>query len=38
MHDIMVDPGVLEMFGKLAENGDRLTDAFMLTKNRLKEL
>lgn len=38
MHDIMVDPGVLEMFKKLSENGARLTDAFMLTKNRLKEL
>jgi hypothetical protein len=38
MHDIPVEPPVIELFNKIATNEGRMTDVFMLTKSRIVDL
>jgi len=38
MHDIPLEPSVIEVFQRIASDRDRFTDVFTLTKERIKKI
>lgn len=38
MHDILLEPNVIDTFQQIATDRDRFTDVFTLTKERVKKI
>ena len=38
MHDINLEPSVIDAFNRIAQDRDRFTDVFTVSKERIKKL